>query len=144
MVETGSITSSCCGCSSGKADATSKPVGAEHSQSHLATNKLPSYVRRCNLTSRTVGLLAVLYGCAERPPPLPIPGARLIPSVGRRLWRVSQGGAVELSSQTAKFSSKTVGAGVGDMDVDGDGGGGRQSEPLAWKPATGGPIYFGA
>ena len=113
-------------------------------------NKLPSYVRRCNLNSRAVGLLAVLYECAGRPPPFPTPGTRFITSK-RRLWRVSQEGGVELTtsvvltqppspSRRRQQLSKAAAAGGEILDEEQIE---IQPEPSTWKPASGGPIYFG-
>ena len=96
------------------------------------SSKLPSYVRRCNLTSRAVGLLSVLYECAGRAPPFPPPGAKFAPSA-RRLWRVSSEGALELAPTVVFTRSPRKTADHAEA----------QAEAPAWTPATGGPIFFG-
>jgi hypothetical protein len=98
------------------------------------SSKLPSYVRRCNLTSRAVGLLSVLYECAGRAPPFPAPGTNSAPSA-RRLWRVSSEGALELATSVVFTRSLRKTADKDNAEA--------QPQAPTWTPATGGPIFFG-
>lgn len=105
------------------------PVGCKgDTESGSNGNKLPPYVRRCNLTPRAVDLLSVLYECAGRTPPFPAFSTSFIPSA-RRLWRVSSEGALQLAPSVVFTASPTKTP--------------DQNAPPSWTPATGGPIHFG-